>query len=418
MDFKDTCLQIDSIFRIALSWQDRNKLISLFKAYLQETLVHYNVVLYMQNLTELVRQIVEVCLDVKDEENIWVHSWDHTIDLASEVAFACRQRGAHPFVTLLTENYWMRSLLEIPKKLLEILPPHEAAALGQTNVFIFMLGPRNPIDWNKIPPEKQELANVWYFDSNKYLGKWRETAQRCSIRTLGIEYCLVTKERAEALGLEYDQWKKVMLAGCLANQKDIAQKATQLASIIEKGNQVHVQTPFGTNLEFKLAGRKPIVSDSIANKEDAAKGVVKFLPSGCVEVAADESSVDGTVVYDIPILVIGAKRIKGLTLEFKQGKVVNYSAQTELNAFESYLKSTQGDMNRFGFFGMGLNPELKHGFTQDDKVLGGVTIGIGGNEDKGGKNKTSGNRHWWASMTQATVQIDKRLVLKNGVPSF
>jgi hypothetical protein len=75
----------------------------------------------------------------------------------------------------------MRSLLETPKKLLETLPSHQSAALEQTNAFIFMLGPRSPIDWDKIPPEKRELANVWYFDSNKYLESWRKIAQEHSM---------------------------------------------------------------------------------------------------------------------------------------------------------------------------------------------------------------------------------------------
>jgi hypothetical protein len=71
-------------------------------------------------------------------------------------------------------------------------------------------------------------------------------------------------------------------------------------------------------------------------------------------------------------------------------------------------------LGKFAFFGLGLNPGLKHGFTQDDKVLGGVTIGIGGNEDKGGKNKTKGNSMWWASTTQATLQVDDALLVKSG----
>lgn len=369
----------------------------------------------MQGHAELVRQAVEVCLSVKDGENVLIHSWDHTIDLASEIAFACRKTGAHPLITLTTENYWMRSLLETPKKLLETLPPHQAAALEQTDVFIFMLGPRNPIDWNKIPKENQEFINIWYLESNKYLDMWRKIARERSVRMLGIEYCLVTKERAQALGLDYEQWKEVMLAGCVVNQQEIAQKAVQLANIIREGREVNIQTPFGTDLKFKLAGREPIIGDSLVSKEDAAKGIVKFLPSGFVEVAADEGSANGTVVYDAEILVRGGKETKGLTLQFEHGKVIKYTAQTGIDAFENYIKSSQGDISKFGFFGLGLNRGLKHGFTQDDKVLGGVTIGIGGNEDKGGKNRTPGNRHWWASMTQATVQIDKEVVLKDGV---
>ncbi|MGQ9597600.1 MAG: hypothetical protein ACUVQY_07205 [Thermoproteota archaeon] len=122
-----------------------------------------------------------------------------------------------------------------PKKLLETLPTHQAAALHHTDAFIFMLGPRKPVEWDKIPSEKRGFANVWYFDSNKYLDSWRKIAREHSVRMPGIEYCLVTKERAQALGLEYARWREVMLAGCVANQKEIAEKARQLANIIQKG---------------------------------------------------------------------------------------------------------------------------------------------------------------------------------------
>ena len=78
----------------------------------------------MQDLIQLMRQVVEVCLNVRKGENIWIHSWDHTIDLACEIAFACQQHGAHPFITIIAENYWMRSLLETPKKLFYPSYPH------------------------------------------------------------------------------------------------------------------------------------------------------------------------------------------------------------------------------------------------------------------------------------------------------
>jgi leucyl aminopeptidase (aminopeptidase T) len=115
---------------------------------------------------------------------------------------------------------------------------------------------------------------------------------------------------------------------------------------------------------------------------------------------------------------MGGKKIIGLTLQFEQGRVIKYKAKEGIDIFENYIKSGRGHIRKFGFFGIGLNPGLRHGFTQDDKVLGGVTIGIGGNKDKGGKNSTPENRHWWASMTHATVQIDGKLILKDGMPTF
>jgi aminopeptidase len=231
---------------------------------------------------------------------------------------------------------------------------------------------------------------------------------------LGAEYCLATKERAEMLGLNLKQWRSVMLDGCLANQKEISERVGRLSEIMRTGREVSVETQHGTNLKFRLVGRKPSMGDSIVSDEDAAEGIVKFIPSGFVETAPDEESAEGVVVYDCPVLVRGGKRIEGLTLKFRNGKIVSYSALSGLEAFTKYLESGTGGIDRIGFFGLGLNPGLKHGFTQDDKVLGGVTIGIGGNEDKGGKNRTSGNNHWWASMTQATVHIDEIPVLVRG----
>jgi leucyl aminopeptidase (aminopeptidase T) len=206
-----------------------------------------------------------------------------------------------------------------------------------------------------------------------------------------------------------------MLAGCLVNQQEIADRASKLAEIVRRGQEVDIATPSGTKLKFRLVGREPTVGDSVVRKEDGTRGIVKFLPSGFVEVAADEDSAEGIVVYDAPILVRGGNRIKNLTLNFKHGKTVKYDAQSGIESFESYLKSEDTDSGKFAFVGFGLNTGLRHGFTQDDKVLGGITIGIGGNEDKGGKNRTVGNSHWWGSMTKATVSVDSKTIVADGL---
>jgi leucyl aminopeptidase (aminopeptidase T) len=356
---------------------------------------------------------VHTCLNIKAGEGVWIQTWDHSLSLAAEIALACKQRGAFPTITVVTEEYWIRSLIETPKKLLETFPSSQSALMSNTNAFLFMLGPKNPVDWSKIPEEKQELADVWYLSSNKYVDQWRKVVKEHSVRVLGVEYPLATHERAQALGLDLEEWRETMLAGCLANQTEVSMNCERFSKRIHKGHKVNIQTPFGTCLDFELTGREVIIGDSIVTAEDARRGIVKFLPSGFVEVAPDENSVEGTVVFDVPVVVGGRKRIECLRLEFKKGKVIEYHAKNGVEVFESYL-SGQGDVDKFAFFGLGLNPGLKHGFTQDDKVLGGITIGIGGNEDKGGKNRTNGNSTWWASTTRGTLKIDGSFLLKSG----
>ncbi len=356
---------------------------------------------------------MDTCLNVTAGENIWIQTWDHSISLATEIALVCKQKGAFPTITVIPEDYWIRSLIETPRKQLETFPSSQSALLSNTNAFLFMLGPKYPVDWSKIPEEKQELADVWYLRSSKYLNQWRKTVKEHSVRVLGVEYTLVTHERARALGMNLEEWRETMLAGCLANQTEISKNCERFSKRIQEGHKVSIQTPLGTCLDFELTGRNVSRGDSIATEEDARRGIVKFLPSGFVEVAPDENSVEGTVVFDAPVLVGGRKRIEYLSLEFKQGKIIEYNAKKGVEAFENYL-SGRGDVDRFAFFGIGLNPGLKHGFTQDDKVLGGITIGIGGNEDKGGKNRTKGNNMWWASTTQGTLKIDGSFLLKSG----
>jgi leucyl aminopeptidase (aminopeptidase T) len=368
----------------------------------------------MTNHYELSSQIVDTCLAVKAGENVWIHSWDHTVDLASQIALACRHRGAYPFVTVLTEKLWQHSLTETPKELLEEIPEHYIAALEKTDAFIFMIGPRHPVNWEKIPEEKRELANIWFLESNKYIDKWRKIISENRVRMLGVEYCLATRERAKSLGLDYNQWRKVMLAGCLADQKQISEGAKRLKQILRTEKEVKIKTGHGTDLSFRLINRPAISGDSIVTEEDAANGIVKFLPSGFVEVAPDEDSAKGVVVYDVAIPVRGGRKVKGLKLCFQQGEVTDYSAKSHVDVFDDYVNSTGGDAMKFGFVGFGLNPGLRHGFTQDDKVLGSITVGVGGNIDKGGKNRTDGNSHWWATMTKATVKIGRDTVLVGG----
>jgi leucyl aminopeptidase (aminopeptidase T) len=367
----------------------------------------------MEENVRLAHQAITKCLNVQEGENVWIQSWNHTTDLASEIALVCQEKGAQPFITLNDETYWIRSLEGASKNFLQTLPSTKTAALEQTDAFIFMIGPRKPIDWSKIPPEKHELANIWYLESNKYLDSWHKIARKRLVRMLGIEYCIATREMASSLGLDYNEWRKIMLDGCLADQRQITERAVKLTKIFRECSKVNVETSFGTSLKFKLAGREPIIGDSIVTAEDAGKGIVKFLPSGFVEVAPDEDSAEGVVVYNLPVYIHGGKKIEGLTLHFHRGRIIEYSARGGVECFEDYLKSSHGDADKFGFFGLGLNPCLKPCFRQDDKVLGGVTIGIGANEDKGGKNRTVRGRGWWACMNEATVMFDGKTVLED-----
>ena len=202
-----------------------------------------------------------------------------------------------------------------------------------------------------------------------------------------------------------------MFEGCTADPKEMASRGRGLEPLMSGEGQVHVTTSFGTDLRFRLDKRPLDYSYGLATEEKAERGEVLFLPTGGIEVSAAEDSAEGRIVYDTPILS-GKGLVESLTLQVTQGRIKLVAARSGKEIFERYLREGTGDENRFAYFGFGLNPKLRHGFTQDDKVLGNTIVGFGHSGAKGGKNVASST--WWASMTKATVTIGGQKVMEDG----
>jgi leucyl aminopeptidase (aminopeptidase T) len=367
-----------------------------------------------EHAAALSKQILDGCLSAEPGQRVWINSWDHTLKLGSDLAWESRQRGCQVLLTVQPEDLWLRSMIGAPLELVDNLPAHLVAALEETDIYIFTLGPRKPIPWNTIPAERRKSVSVWLdtrYDKSKFAEQWAIVARKRKVKMLAIEATLATQERAEEVGLDLEKWKQVMFEGCTADPKEMASHGRELEPLMSGEGQVRVTTPFGTDLRFKLDKRPLDYSYGLATEEKAERGEVLFLPTGGIEVSAAEDSAEGRIVYDTSIRS-GKGKVESLTLQVSQGRIKQFSARSGREIFERYLREGTGDENRFGYFGFGLNPKLRYGFTQDDKVLGSTIVGFGHSGAKEGKNVASGQ--WWASMTKATVTISGQKVMEDG----
>lgn len=362
----------------------------------------------------LAGRILDSFVDLPSRARLWIDTWDHVSAFASLIAEEARERGWRVRLTVRTEADWLRSILHGSKDALDRVPDLLASALRETDAFLFTLGPRRPVPWSRIPARRRRSVSVWLdtrYDRSPYAREWSAMARTRKVRMIGIEASLATPERARTLGLPYRRWERVLWDGCAADSSRIARLANGLASALASEDEIHVTTPHGTDFRFSLARRPVIVDNGRATGEDAARGIVTFLPGGFVEVSADEDSAEGTVVYDVPIRPANGI-VRNLCLSFENGRVVSSRMMGDRSAFAGHLNQGR-DAGKFAFFGFGLNPGLEFGFTQDDKVLGGVTLGIGDNERKGGRNRARG-ADWWGCASHATVTIGRRTVMKEG----
>jgi leucyl aminopeptidase (aminopeptidase T) len=358
------------------------------------------------------RQVLDVCVGLQPGEKVWINTWEHDTELATQLALQCLIRECPTLTTVQFDKTWEYAILKASPEIADNLSANQAGLLKETDVYIFTLGPRI-IPWDKIPSEKRRLVTTWFLEHNKFVEQWKTIAKARRVRMLGIEATLATPEKAKTLGLNYEEWRRIMYDGCMTDYRSIGERTRALDRLMQAGDEVHVTTPHGADFTFKLDNRPADSFDGILREDRVSEGRPGFLPAGGIEVSVDEESGKGKIVFDRPILsLVKEGRIDRLALSVSGGRIVNCSASAHQRAFEKWLKEGKGDVDRLAFFGFGLNPNLRHGFTQDDKVLGGVTIGFGDNMDKAGKNKA--DRGFWASMTGATVTIGNKRVMKDG----
>jgi spermidine/putrescine-binding protein len=82
------------------------------------------------------------------------------------------------------------------------------------------------------------------------------------------------------------------------------------------------------------------------------------------------------------------------------------------NLLKASYEKASGEKNRIAVLGVGVNPKARSGYLQDSLASGVVTIGIGGNDDIGGANKT--DFYFAGVLTKATLTVDGNTIVKNG----
>jgi leucyl aminopeptidase (aminopeptidase T) len=173
-----------------------------------------------------------------------------------------------------------------------------------------------------------------------------------------------------------------------------------------------VTGPEGTNLSFDVSGRRWRLSDGVIDEEDMQnENFDDEIPAGSLYVAPLEDSARGTVTFNTGTPVMGTK-VTGLHLSFEGGRVTRFSGDRSVARLKRNWESGTGDKDRIGYFGIGFNPRAETGYTVNNVANGAVSIGIGGNEYIGGKNRP-GFFHV-GTLTGATVVADGRAILRKG----
>jgi aminopeptidase len=358
-------------------------------------------------LKKIARTMVLLNLNVKERESVIISAGPNSLDFAEELAFVATKIGAHSTVTYGTDKLALRAYKTIKTKYLKHYSELSELITKKVDVEIY-LDDSNPFLERKFPQKKIEIRRK----ATKPLRELRDER----IVKKNIKSALVgfpTKESARSMNIPFNKLNKIFWDTMDVNYNSL-----------HETNRIYHHKLFGkdkvriigkeTNLEFSIKNRKPNLDSGLWVK---GEGGYLNLPAGEVFLAPVETSVNGEIYFDLPNSHYGMQ-IKGIWFKFKDGKLIDYSVDKGLEAFENVYKNASGDKNRIGELGIGTNPKarLTGGMIiVDEKVLGTIHMAIGHNKHFGGKNDATIHWDFFKEMRKdSSFEVDNKIVLYNG----
>lgn len=186
---------------------------------------------------------------------------------------------------------------------------------------------------------------------------------------------------------------------------DLRKRQDKLISKLEGAREVHILGP-GTDLKMSIGGRTFTNSAGTHN-----------MPSGEVFTGPVETSAEGYIAYDYPVVNQG-REIDGIRLVFEKGKVVEATATKNQDFLLGMLDMDPG-ARRLGELGIGTNYKIQRFIKTilfDEKIGGTIHLALGSSyEETGGKNKSG--LHW--DMIKdlrkgGELRIDGKAIQKDG----
>ncbi len=354
----------------------------------------------------LARQIIRDALRVRDRELVWVHTWNHSIDLAHEIVEQAQLHGAAVVLSLANESSINHVLKNAPLEAATTSPRHWLTGISKADVLVFLDGPEDPAMFKPIDKGKV-LAAIG--QQTQALG----IAFSNRVRTLFVRTTGLTEKAAKTYGIDYSKWLQESNRCLSANQAEILDLGRRISILLNKNREIHLSSSEGTDLRFRTRG-SPLVDDGVIDQEDIrSRNVLAQLPAGTVAVPVDESSAEGSIIFNWPKAYLG-DIIQNLRLDFKKGQITNIRALKGESTIERALRAGIGTKDRLTslIFGINSNATTSFGQSTDALIPGTLTLGIGDNSFLGGRSQS--NFSYQHTLNDAIVSIGPTAVIMDG----
>lgn len=351
--------------------------------------------------------LVNYCTSVKPGDWVLVRGHVLALPLVESVVQAVTRAGGNPTILLNSDELEETFLRQASNEQLNWLSPLDELMADRLDVRITIQAASNTRAFTGVDPHKQRL----------YQTTRRKLSQTYMQRSAaGTHRWVLTEFPCPAYAQDADMslrdYADFVYAATYADQPDPVQcwravhdRQQRLVDWLKGKSQVIVRGPH-VDLTLSIAGRTFINSDGKRN-----------MPSGEIFTGPVEDSVNGWARFSYPA-IRGGREVEGVEFTFKDGKVVQATAQKNQEYLISQLDSDEG-ARYLGEFAIGTNDQIQR-FTKsilyDEKIGGTMHMAVGaGYPETGSRNQSSVHWDFICDMRQdSEIWVDGELFYKNG----
>ncbi|MBA2708506.1 MAG: aminopeptidase [Gemmatimonadaceae bacterium] len=346
---------------------------------------------------------------VKQHDKVLIIGSIRDAQLMEDIAIEAMKVGAEPLISISSERLARRSYDDVPATYDTLTPNLGLAIVNTFDVQIAVdVGETEGLLAGVAQSRRTARAKAGEPVNKAFLEK--------NVRFVNLGNGLYpTATLSRRLGVPQARLSNVFWRAAATSATELRTKGEGIRSTFASGKQVTVTHPNGTNLTFAVDASRGFVSDGMLTAEKIKQGPAAastWLPAGELILPARAGMANGKVVIERHLF--DGKVIRGLTLTFKDGRLVSMTGQGIDGLKEAY-DAAGGAKDEFGYIDIGLNPETRLPLGSGRLVWtanGSVVIGVGDNRGFGGTNAS--DFALASQLGNATVKVDGRTVIDNG----
>ena len=343
--------------------------------------------------------LVDYSTRVKEGDVVLINAAGlEALPLVKELYALCLKRGAKYVEYSFSVPEIDRSFYNIAdKQQLEHFPQHKMDFYKTLTVYIGISAGNNTM----------EMANANQSSMVTYQKLTRPLVDQRVKHTRWVVTRYPTNAAAQDAKMSLEEYEDYLFSACCINWDVESEKQEKLKKLMDKTSKVRIVAP-DTDLSFSIDGLPGIKCDGRLN-----------MPDGEVFTAPVRNSVQGYISYNCPSIYQG-KEYNGVRFEFKNGKIVNATADGGMTELLNSVLNTDEGARYIGEFALGINPGIHKPMRNilfDEKIFGSIHFTPGQAYDE----CDNGNRsavHWdlVRLLTDGgEIWFDDVLIQKNGL---